>query len=73
MSSLKTLKEELVESTCVKQSPLMKLRHGTNAPSLNYNVPLTSCFNVYPPFLVQFKRRHYLVILYPILLDVEYD
>lgn len=47
VESLLALKQQLVETGCEKQLPLIKLEQSGSGPSLNYNVPQKSSFTTY--------------------------
>lgn len=46
IDDIKKLKEELSEDSCLKKEPFIKLGTG-QAPTLNYNIPQSACFNTF--------------------------
>ncbi|MGB4847909.1 MAG: hypothetical protein WBP41_08340 [Saprospiraceae bacterium] len=46
LKSIKKLREELNEGSCIKKEPFIKLGEG-KAPTLNYNIPQSACFNTF--------------------------
>lgn len=56
IKDIKKLKEELSEDSCVKKEPFIKLGTG-QAPTLNYNIPQSACFNTFGHQIVKGVRQ----------------
>src|SRR5699024_1300803 len=56
IEDIKNLKKELSEDSCSKKEPFIKLGSG-QAPTLNYNIPQSACFNTYGHLFVKGIRE----------------
>ena len=56
LKSLSQLQEQLEKKSCLPQEPFMKLGGG-QAPTLNYNLPQSTCFSTYGDVPVELSSR----------------